>query len=242
MYIFYVFSIKFINVIENFFIKYYNIIVNIRKGAYKMERYIITIARTCGSGGSYVGEELKKKLGIKLYEQDILQLASEDSGISLDLFARSDEELKSNPLFRFSKYIYKGELIPPSSSEFTSEENLFNYQAKVLKELAEKESFIVIGRCADFVLEGRKNLVKVFIYADKNDRIKTEAERLCISLKDAENRIEKVDKKRNSHYEYFTGNKRSNMENYDICLNTSALSYEKCADIIIAYLKAKNII
>lgn len=107
-----------------------------------MSRYAITIARTCGSGGSYVGEELKKKLGINLYEQDILQLASEESGISLDLFARSDEELKLNPLFRFSKYIYSGKLIPPSSSEFTSEENLFNYQAKVLKELAEKESYI----------------------------------------------------------------------------------------------------
>lgn len=207
-----------------------------------MKNYVITIARTCGSGGSYVGEELKKKLGIKLYEQDILQLASEDSGISLDLFARSDEELKSNPLFRFSKYIYKGDLIPPSSSEFTSEENLFNYQAKVLKELAEKESYAVIGRCADFVLEGVTNLVRVFIYADKRDRIKTEAGRLMISERDAESRIEKVDKKRNAHYEYFTGKKRGDMGNYDICLNTSTLSYEKCADVIIEYIKSRNII
>ena len=125
-----------------------------------MANYVITIARTCGSGGSYIGEELSKKLGIKLYEQDILQLASEESGISLDLFARTDEELKMNPLFRFSKYIYSGELIPPSSSEFTSEENRFNYQAKVLKGLAEKESYIVIGRCADFVLKDRTDFVR----------------------------------------------------------------------------------
>lgn len=207
-----------------------------------MKNYVITIARTCGSGGTYVGEELKKKLGINLYEQDILQLASEDSGISIDLFARSDEELNSNPLFRFSKYIYKGDLIPPSSSDFTSENNLFNYQAKVLKDLAKKESYIVIGRCADFVLKDDTELVRVFIYANKADRIRTEAERLSISEKDAENRIENVDKKRASHYEFFTGNKRNDMTNYDICLNTSTLSFEKCADIVIEYMKSKNLI
>lgn len=207
-----------------------------------MNNYVITISRTCGSGGSYVGEELEKKLGIKLYEQDILQLASEESGISLDLFARTDEELKVNPLFRFSKYIYSGDLIPPSSSEFTSEENLFNYQAKVLKELAEKESYIVIGRCADFVLKNTAKLVRVFIYADRDDRINTESERLSISKKEAEIRVDKVDKKRNDHYKYFTGNDRMAMGNYDICLNTSTMSYEKCADIVADYLKVNGII
>lgn len=207
-----------------------------------MNNYVITIARTCGSGGSYVGEELEKKLNIKLYGQDILQLASEDSGISLDLFARSDEELKSNPLFRFTKYIYHGELIPPTSNDFTSQENLFNYQAKVLKDLAKKESYIVIGRCADFVLKDNENIVKVFICADKEDRIRTEAKRLSISEKEAESRVEKVDKKRTNHYNYFTGNNRDDMTNYDICLNTSVLSYDKCAEVIIEYMKTRGII
>lgn len=207
-----------------------------------MSKFVITISRTCGSGGSYVAEELEKKLGIKLYGQDILQLASEDSGISIDLFARSDEELQSNPLFRFTKYIYDGKLIPPSSSDFTSQENLFNYQAKVLKDLAKKENYVVIGRCADFVLRDEENLVRVFICADKKDRIKTESDRLSISLSEAEKRIDKVDKKRTNHYNYFTGSDRVDMTNYDICLNTSALSYEKCADVIIDYMKAKGII
>ena len=206
-----------------------------------MNNYVITIARTCGSGGSYVGEALEKKLNIKLYGQDILQLASEDSGISIDLFARSDEELQSNPIFKFTKYIYDGKLIPPSSGDFTSQENLFNYQAKILREHADKESYIVIGRCADFVLKDKKP-IRVFIYADKADRIKTEAERLSISSKEAESRIDKVDKKRTNHYNYFTGNNRDDMANYDICLNTSTLSYEKCADIIIDYMKEKEII
>lgn len=209
-----------------------------------MKNYVITIARTCGSGGSYVGEELEKKLNIKLYGQDILQLASEDSGISINLFARTDEELKSNPLFRFTKYIYNGDLIPPSSHDFTSQENLFNYQAKVLKDLAKKESYIVIGRCADFVLKDISDVevVKVFICADKDDRINTEAKRLSISPREAESRIDKVDRKRTNHYNYFTGNNRNDMTNFDICLNTSVLSYEKCADVIINYLKNREII
>ena len=207
-----------------------------------MSKFVITIARTCGSGGSYVAEALEKKLGINIYGQDILQLASEDSGISIDLFARSDEELKSNPLFKFTKYIYDGKLIPPSSSDFTSQENLFNYQAKVLKELAEKENFVVIGRCADFVLKDAENLIKVFICANKEDRITTESERLSINRKEAESRIDKVDKKRTNHYNYFTGSDRDDMTNYDICLNTSLLSYEKCADVIIDYMKHKGII
>lgn len=207
-----------------------------------MSKFVITIARTCGSGGSYVAEELEKKLNIKLYGQDILQLASEDSGISIDLFARSDEELQSNPIFKFTKYIYSGKLIPPSSHDFTSQENLFNYQAKVLKELAEKENYIVIGRCADFVLKDSENLVKVFICASKEDRINTESERLSISKKEAESRIDKVDKKRTNHYNYFTGAERDDMTNYDICLNTSLLSYEKCADTIIEYMKIKGIL
>ena len=207
-----------------------------------MNKFVITIARTCGSGGSYVAEALEKKLGIKLYGQDILQLASEDSGISIDLFARTDEELKSNPLFKFTKYIYDGRLIPPSSSDFTSQENLFNYQAKVLKDLAEKENYVVIGRCADFVLKDAENLIRVFITADRKDRITTEAERLTISPKEAESRIDKVDKKRTNHYNYFTGNERDDMTNYDICLNTSKLDFDKCADIIIEYMKAKAIL
>lgn len=204
--------------------------------------YVITIARTCGSGGSYVGEHLKKKLGINLYEQDILQMASEDSGINLNLFARSDEELKSNPILRASKYIYSGKLIPPGSSDFTSEENLFNYQAKVLMDIARKESYIVIGRCADFVLKDTVKTVRVFIYANDGDCIIREAERLAVSTKKAESRIEKVNKKRNEHYKYFTGNNRYDMKNYDICLNTSTISYEQCADIIINYMKTAKII
>ena len=112
----------------------------------------------------------------------------------------------------------------------------------MLRELAKKESYIVIGRCADFVLQYETRLVRVFICADKMDRITTEAERLSISKNQAEKRIEKVDKKRDEHYAYFTKKNRMDMTNYDICLNTSTLSYEQCAALIVDYMKKKELL
>ena len=95
---------------------------------------------------------LAKELGINCYDREILRLASDDSGINEALFAQADEKLKSTRLFKIAKNVYRGEIIAPDSDDFVSNDNLFNYQAKVLKELAEKESFVVVGRCADYML------------------------------------------------------------------------------------------
>ena len=120
-----------------------------------MDRVVITIARQYGSGGKTIGKMLAADLGIKAYSREILKLASEDSGINERLFNQVDEKLKSTSLFGIMKRAYKGELIPPESEDFTSNQNLFNYQAKVIKELAETESCVIIGRCGDYVLKGK---------------------------------------------------------------------------------------
>ena len=97
-----------------------------------MDKVVITIARQYGSGGRTIGQMLSKELGIHYYDKELLKLASEESGIHERLFAGVDEKLKNSPLLRITKKIYQGQLIPPESEEFTSMENLFNYQAKVL--------------------------------------------------------------------------------------------------------------
>ena len=107
-----------------------------------MEKFVIAITRTCGSGATSISKLLADDLGIEMYDRKLLQLASDDSGISEALFARADEHVKNSLLYRVSKKVYNGELIPPESDDFTSNDNLFNYQAKVLKELAERESYI----------------------------------------------------------------------------------------------------
>ena len=98
-----------------------------------MENFVIAITRTSGSGATSIGRILAKNLGVELYDRNLLRLASDDSGISQELFARADEDQKQSLLFRVSQKVYKGGVIPPEREDFTSNNNLFNYQAKVLQ-------------------------------------------------------------------------------------------------------------
>ena len=126
---------------------------------------VITIARQYGSGGKTVGEMLANELGIHYYDKELAKLASEVSGINEAMFVTADENKKNMPIFKSSKSAYQGEVLPPESADFTSDDNLFNYQAKAIKELAWKESCVIIGRCADFVLKDYDNVLSVFVHA-----------------------------------------------------------------------------
>ena len=136
-----------------------------------MDNFVVTITRSCGSGGSIIANLLAKQLNIKVYDKELLKLASDDSGINERLFAMVDEDTKKSILYKVSKRVYNGELIPPESNDFTSNDNLFNYQAKVLKELAKENSYIVIGRGADYVLRDNKNVIKIFVHANDEECI-----------------------------------------------------------------------
>ena len=133
-----------------------------------MGKLIVTIARQYGSGGKTIGQMLAENLGVNCYNREILRMASDDSGIKEELFNQADEKLRNNPLLGNSTRIYKGGLIQPDHGGFVSADNLFNYQAKVIKELAEKESCVFIGRCADFVLKDRPDVMSVFIHAPQD--------------------------------------------------------------------------
>ena len=204
-----------------------------------MNKFVITIGREYGSGGSDIGKLISQKLKINYYDRNLLKLASEDSGINEELFYNADEKLKGSLLYKVSRKIYRGELIPPESYDFTSNENLFNYQAKVLKELALRESYVVIGRCADFVLKDYPNIIRVFVCASKEKCIEHEAQRNVISLKEAAEKAAKLNKYRSEYYHYYTGNPWSDMRNYDFCINTDNISYEEGAEMIINYLKVR---
>ena len=132
-----------------------------------MRNIVITISRQYGSGGKTIGAMLAKELGINCYSREILRMASEDSGINEKLFGMSDEKVRRAGWFKLLSRPYEGGLIPPEDREFTSDDNLFNYQAKVIKELAAKESCVIVGRCADYVLKDYPNVVSVFVHADR---------------------------------------------------------------------------
>ena len=123
-----------------------------------MKNFVITIARGYGSGGRTIGRMLAKELDIPYYDRELLRLASDQSGINEALFANADEKIKGTLLFKKARAAYMGELIPPDSEDFVSNDNLFNFQAKVIRDLAATESCVIVGRCADFVpMPGRRD-------------------------------------------------------------------------------------
>lgn len=203
------------------------------------KNYVITIARGFGSGGKTIGQMLAGELGIEYYDRDILRMASEESGIYEGLFGMLEEKGKRRRLFRKDgEYRHEKPNTRPESSEFVSDDNLFKFQAQIIKGLAEREeNCIMVGRCADYVLEGRENLVRLFIYADRETCIKNVMEMYAWSRKDAERIIEKTDKNRKTYYRYYTGRDWEDASNYDLCINTSQLGYERSVRVVRDYLR-----
>ena len=204
-----------------------------------MERFVIALTRTCGSGGTTISKMLADDYGIDMYDRKLLRLASEDSGINEALFANADELTRNSLLYRVSKKLYHGELIPPESNNFTSDQNLFNYQAKVLKELADRESYICVGRACDYILKDYPNVLKVFVYAPTQICIENEMKRQGIERKAAEKYVNSNNKFRREYYKYHTGRIWEDPYNYDLCLNTGDLTHEQAVAVIKAYVKAK---
>ena len=206
-----------------------------------MDKYVITIARQYGSGGRTIGEMLANRLGIHFYDKELMKLASEDSGINERLFNTADEKVKQSvfsKMFKSDK-AYTGEVISPESGGFISDDNLFNYQAKVVKELAEKENCVIVGRCADYVLKDYDHVLSVFIHGPKDFCMQEAAKKINLTGKELERFITKTDKERADYYKYYTGREWTDARNYDLCLDSSKLGFERCVEEIIAYMNVR---
>ncbi|MDK2808186.1 MAG: hypothetical protein PWP24_921 [Clostridiales bacterium] len=206
-----------------------------------MGKYVITIARGYGSGGRTIGKMLSEELGIHYYDRELLRLASDESGISEELFGKADEKIKESFLYKIMRKNYTGELIAPDSDNFVSNDNLFNYQAKVIRQLAEEDekSCIIVGRCADYILKDYKNVIRIFVHAPLEHCLDTLQTMSGESRKDLQKKIEKIDKHRAAYYEYYTKRTWDNAANYDLCINTSELTFEEAVKLIQEYIKIR---
>ena len=204
-----------------------------------MENRVITIARSYGSGGRKMGRLLAKELGYEYYDREILRIASDESGISEELFRQADEKQRI-PLFRIAREVYTGEVIPPDSDDFISNENLFRYQAKIIRELAATRSCVIVGRCADFILRDLDNVLRIYVHAPIDYCIEKTIElHPDFDAEEARRFIQRTDKGRSDYYRCFTGNDWKNADNYDLCINSAVLGWDKCVSLVKSYLDIK---
>lgn len=202
-----------------------------------MQKYVITIARGFGSGGKEIGVKLGQRLGIPCYEQQILRMASESSGINEALFNLADEKLDKSGRLKGLPFNY---IVEPSDKRFTSNNNLFNIQSDIIRKLADNSSFIVIGKCADYVLKDYCNVASFYIEAPRADCVASIVKKMGVTEEEAHRLIAKTDKYRADYYKYYTkGNYWTNPVNYDMTLNSARVGRDRCVDVIENYIKVK---
>ena len=198
------------------------------------DNYVITISREHGSCGNRIGQLTADRLGIGFYDYKLIRLASDRSGISEALFGAADEDVHRRKLFNAASKVYTGKLIPPDSDEFTSDINLFTYQAEIIKELANSESCVIVGRCADYLLRDRPNVLRVFIHAPFEVRLRQQMYVLPQkSEAEVRRHILTVDRKRADYYKRYTGTDWRDAAHFDISIDSSMHPEQEAVDIIV---------
>ena len=203
----------------------------------KDNELIINVGRQFGSGGRLVALALGRKLGIPVYDQELIAKAAEQSGFSKELFANSDE--KRNLLALSSFIVDVGRF--GSADNYMSDNQLFVIQSNVIRSLADKGPAIFIGRCSDYILRDRKCL-DVFVTATDEVRIKRIAERMNITPEQADSLMRKTDRTRETYYNYYTFGNWGVASNYDLCVDSSVLGIEGTADMIIDFCRRAGLL
>ena len=205
-----------------------------------MKNYIITIARGFGSGGKYIGQKVGELLDIPCYEREILTMASEKSGINEAVFAEIDEKLRGSRIRNALRAMPCERTIYPQDKEFVSDNNLFQIQSEIIKALADEESCVIIGKCADYVLQNRPNVLSIYVDAPREYCVYHIMQKRSGSEKEANKLIERTDKYRAAYYRYYTkGGNWVNPTNYHLFLNSEKLGRNNCADIIANIIREK---
>ena len=203
------------------------------------DNIIVTIARQYGSGGHEVGEMIAKEHNLAFHDKSLIEIAAQKSGIDLEVLKKADEDVTQS--FLYSIAVGNFDMYPLSINmspyEMPINDKLFNLQADIIREEAEKAPSVFVGRCADYILNGYKKVLKVYIYADMDSRANRIAEKEGISEQDARVLIYKTDKRRANYYNYYTSLKWGKSENYNLMIDTSVVGVEGAAKIVSEYIK-----
>ena len=198
---------------------------------------IITIGRQFGCGGKLVAEVLGQKLGIPVYDHELIIKAAQESGFSAEFFTKSDEKKR---LFSLSA-IFAG-TYSSDTENYMSDKGLFKMQCETIRHISEQGPAVIVGRCSDYVLRERGNTLNIFLTSPLEERVKRVAVRQGLSTEKAEAVVEKEDRNRKEYYNYYTFGNWGVASNYDLCLDSSIAGIEGTADIIIEFAKKAGLI
>lgn len=205
-----------------------------------MEKFVINIGRQLGSGGRTVGEIIARRLGVRLYDKELINLAAEQSGLCPELFEKADEKESRGVLSTMIGYLrapFVGD--DGGITNVLSNDALFKIQSDVIREIAARESALFVGRCADYILRENPRCVNVFITADDGDRIGRIRARQGGSEEEARALMTRIDARRSSYYNYYSSRTWGVASTYHLCVNSSTLGDEGTADFILEFAARK---
>lgn len=199
------------------------------------DNFVISIGREYGSGGREIGRRLADTYGIKCYDKELLLLAAKDSGISEELIRNHDERPTNSFLYSIAMNSSLG-YTTSNYSEMPLNQKIFMAQYNAIKKLAEQETCIIVGRCADYALKDMKNCISIFIKAPMESKIERISRLYDLSEEKAKDTIVKTDKKRANYYNFYTTKKWADSRSYDLCVDSSKLGIEKTTQLIQEYV------
>ena len=205
-----------------------------------MDKFIITVSREFGSGGSRIGGKLASRLGVECYDKDLIQLAADRSGLSYDFIRQNEEHTVNSLLYNITAATSFSNFRSTAFFDTPVNDKAFFAQAEVIRDIARK-SCVIIGRCADYILQDEPGLVRLYITGSFEDRVRRAAEEYKITCEDAGERVKKIDKSRSNYYKYYTGRVWGNIHNYDLVINSSFTGVDGAVDVLSTMLLGKGI-
>ena len=203
------------------------------------DNLVIAIGRQCGSSGKVIGQKLAEELGIKCYDKELLALAAKKSGLCEELFQTHDEKPTNSFLYSLVMDTYSMGFTTSGYMDMPINHKIFLAQFDTIKQLADEESCVIVGRCADYALAEYPNLVSVFITANEADKIMSLKDLYHVDDTKAKDIMVKTDKKRSSYYNYYSNKKWGDVRSYDLCINRSSIGLDRTVKLIHNYVDAK---
>ena len=199
---------------------------------------IITISRECGSGGRCIGKLLAERLGYSYYDKELIDRVAKESGLAKEFVEEQGEHITGSLLFNiasnmtYAGMVFGGNMLP-------LQDQLFVVQSDIIKDIADKENCVIVGRCADFILKDYPDSLHVFIHADMALKAERAVTEYGFAKDDVEKTLRKRDKARANHYKYYTDYEWGRAQNYDMTLNSGTFGVEGCVDLLYKIAKGE---